>query len=800
MTGMSRKSNSSSSALAAAQGMTANTTITSGKKARSHVSLANLANDIASAATAASRKAEKDEEEEQHEAVGGGNAMKRTTSKRGAERSQARVKEKEKERAVPTPMAEAEDDGEGWISANSSRAASPDALTKDSPINSPESYKVLEIGKKNRRKAKNGAGSGFPALTFEKQEVARIPTPEIEWREEDDGILGSTPKQGSAGMESHARRAPALAVEGGLSKVVKSERDLQTLLAPREPEREGQQDDEGHLTPLVEKANPLSPAVVAKRALPLSDPAQSSAVPEAKRRDDPPTPTVRSPVRTTAHPPSPQGRDQLPQPPRPQNTKPRLPNLRKASSSTIRSLTSIAGAPATTRASPLTSGIRRSTAPLEPRLDTKTEGLGEILEQNISPTNHMLETPSISVAGDGDRTPGATEVPFPAGADKQGSGIASRRRHGRTISGTSVATFTTQEAEDLARRLRKVSGTDLQAQGRGQAGDAGYFDSYSGARASLRRSASSATAGGLTPLSPNAPTLGGGAFGTLKRASGYFGSITRLASLAGLTSADSSGTSPPSPVNTMRAQRMSPSLSTASPAQAALLQQTSTGGHPPGSQRAGTRGRQTSAPVTSGTGTPGHRHAPAPQQPYRQPPLVSKFINVNHAADGSHALFARQMAAQHRRQQTSSTADVSLSGTGRTASSSRATKKMMTQRDAPYPYTEHADEQQYAGGPPTPGGRSNASSDDEDAARGGHGKYASQVNLRKSLSSGQTTPSSLNPGVTRWIVALVKEAERIDKDFSSQCRWRDDLNASIARVLQKRESEDAAEQRRPEKQ
>ena len=726
--GMTRKNNASSSGLAGF----------SGKKEakRSHASLANLANEIAAA----------------YEADPAPQGMERSSSRGGIipdTKQKGRANRETLHQLNPAAATAEDDDGEGWISANSSAAVTPEAGT--SPM-SPESFKPLEIGKKNRRgKSAAASKNAIPALTFEKQEVVvqRYEPP----MEEGEGLgggggaagLGTTPKQTSS------LHAPS--TMGGLSKTSRSQSNLTRL-----SEAAMSASDGGDITPSAEgdDSGPPTPRLPPDEAAAARKETNAPTSQQLQQIAESLSPTLPSTQREAQDRPS-----DLPQPPL-ANVKPRLANLRKASSSTIRSLTSMNGV-----RPPLTAGMRKSTAPLQPSLDTKTTGFGEILEQNLSPTESVTGQ---SFGGAGSRN----NISLPS--TTAGSNTAGKPKRDRTISGHSsksnAGTLTAQEAEDLARRLRSVSGTDLH----GLDGGGGY-----GARAALRRSASSTQGYSLSGGGPGSPRIehasgssGSGAFGTLKRASGYFGSIGRLTGLTGLTGGNSSGNlsnSPPSPI--LGGQQ------TISPAQANLINSSPAlrGTNGPASSSSRTKGKQVSISVPT---------LQQQQQQYRPPPLISKFIEPN---TGSQMLFAKQPPQQQQTQSGISSLDSRSRGTV-----SRARQKMLTQRDAPFPVSQQAQQQQdfYSQQQLTPG-----RSSDEDPS-----SSASQLNLRairagSGAQSGQNTP--LAQGVHRWLQALAKEMQRIDMDHSSNSRWRDEMNASIARTLVKLEKQEEEERKEMEK-
>lgn len=405
--------------------------------------------------------------------------------------------------------------------------------------------------------------------------------------------------------------------------------------------------------------------------------------------------------------------------PQPTGQNQRPSTMRKSSTSTIRSLASVGG----TR--PLSSSIRRQTlAPLQPRLDTSVEGFGQLKHVGLTPKENDTAFP-------------AAEASNPR---------AHRRQHSGASLGTGMSkagTLSPQEADELAKRLRTVSGSDIPANNEPD------FGQYP-VRGTLRRSASTAQGATLASLQkygiaspkgeqPPSSVAGGGAFGTLKRASGYFGSMTRLTSLGstlGLTSLDK-GSQVPSP--TSPANRRTPSSA--------------------GSRSAA---QSSTSPMQRLQGAYGLRGARSSTVQVRQP-LISKFIDPSESYQPFPKASASPTTSQSR------PPGLTRGGT------SRARQKLLTQRDYPDEYSMPQE------------GSSSVISDED--------PMASQVNLRKNLSSknlsGTATP--LQPGVQRWLVALSKEAERIDRDHETFARFHDTMQASFARILERRAVEEQEE-------
>jgi len=351
-----------------------------------------------------------------------------------------------------------------------------------------------------------------------------------------------------------------------------------------------------------------------------------------------------------------------------------------------------------------------------------------------------------------------------------------RDRKGSGESGK-AGTLTSEEAASLAKRLRTVSGGDLRFS------EASAASTLASRRNGLNRSASSASTTSLSALlaGTGGDDRQGGVTGTLKRASGYFGSIGRLASLAGFTSAGTDGTSGgTSPTRTLSGGKVSPGI----PAPGSSGNSAALPGSSPSTISRGRRGLPSFTQQQQATG---QRSFASSSATSAAPPLISKFIDPN----DTYVPFPK---AKHPR-----SADDSSSSLR--ASESRARQKMMTQRDLP----DSGDEASPRLGNTTRN-NSNAefrsSASEDDFSRNGS---ASQLNLR----SGSSTPGSatsggtkLAPGVQRWIIALVKEAERIDKEYETTVRCHKSiLKDSYERVLKRkieREQEEEESLRREE--
>lgn len=647
-------------------------------KSKSHLALTHVASELAGLA--------------QIQDVAPG--MTRTSSKSKERKAKSQHARDETEAVADTDMAQhqhqaSEADGDeneaGWVSATSSAAATP--LAGTSPI-SPESYKALEFGKKARRK-KNAAGSI-------QQQVQPLDFPKYDQRQslqrtatEDEDTMGTTPRQRESALSLGAPKN--LASSSNLSQLASLSTNATTST-----------DDT-----LVSK---------------------ESATTQQTLNDDESRPST-----TTA----PLSKDQLENiPSRPEPVS-RPSTMRKTSTSTIRSLASIGG----TR--PLSASIRRQTmTPLQPRLDTSVEGLGELKHVGLTPKQNDVAFPSEAAA---------TTAQSRARHRRQHSGGSL----GHAPSSSKAGTLSPKEAEELAKRLRTVSGSDIPPAPPSASSGEPDFGQYP-VRGTLRRSASTAQGTTLASLqkygisSPKNeyPSSGGGALGTLKRASGYFGSISRLTSLGstlGLTSLDSSSKDGHVPSPTSPAARRTPSSGGSLQAQ-----------------------QSSTSPMQRLQGAYGLRGSRNTQSPQVRQPLISKFIDPSE----SYQPFPKASASPTTiNSQSSKQQHPGLQRGG----TSRARQKLLTQRDYPDDFGTQSQDGSLAGS----GGMSAISDEDP---------MASQVNLRKNLSSknlsGTTTP--LQPGVQRWLVALSKEAERIDRDHETFFRFHDTMQASFARILERR--------------
>ncbi|CAD6572110.1 MAG: hypothetical protein CYPHOPRED_004716 [Cyphobasidiales sp. Tagirdzhanova-0007] len=689
------------------KGGSGNTGLSKKEKSKSQASLANLVGEMNNHPDLQSRSHSGSATLEV--GMGGGNNGRVQRSK-----SREATTSRNREASVDPDDADA-----GWVSAASSKAGTPE--NGNSPGTSPHSFRPLEFGKQSRRRKAHD----------EQAEEGQIRT--SPYASCVGSLRGATPKQ-----ESALRL-------GAPSGILQQQMQLESPTKIR--------GDNEAITPTQEKEAPLAVSTSvgaqeqqqgqsqqhqqpAARTSPLGVPASS---PKRLPPLDPARQSEHSILNTQALP------SQIPQAPSAAKDRPLAP--RKASTSTIRSITSMSGC------LPLSPSLRRHSGALQPRLDTQVEGFGTIVEQGRS-----LRISPEQIRSSSDTFP-------PAKGREAASAALGHQRHSSATQNR-IGTLTSAEAQDLAKRLRTVSGTDLKS-----------LDHHGATgKSALNRSASTAT----TPLSAPSPEPGhagsssggggGGMTNTLKRASGYFGSIGRLASLAGFTSANagSTGNTPSTPSLSER-KRLSPRLPILGSAAQQVLPSTS--------------------PSQKSVGFASLRKGQGSQQQVHRQPLISKFIEPS---DG-YIPFPKAAATPSSRED-GQTEVPKASHQRSTTAGSRARQKMMTQRDYPDSDTELMNNRPgtKASDPTMPGGYRSSASDEELATS------ASQVNLRsgiKSVHASASTQNRLAPGVQRWITALVKEAERIDKDHETAMRFNNSVQASMARVLDKKAAREEEERK-----
>jgi len=645
------------------------------------------------------------------------------------DRPKAADRTKSRDRVIVSPnnddiLQTAEEDGQdadadaGWVSAASSKTGSPipspDALDRRgsssnaAPVaESPSSYQPLEFAKKPRRRI-------IQKDTFA-EPLNLDPPASAGMQRQSSNRLSDIPSESTTPTR-----------ESALSQANPSRVNL-TQIA----------DDYGDsgITPVQEKGEEeVQPQPPTPTTLVNDSPATMLKSPERL----PPNTVLSPPTPASAERPAPQ-RAFTAAPPAVAKPCSRPYAQRKSSTSTIRSLAS------NRTHAPLSPAMRKATGPLQPRLDTQG-GIGGTM---------VVEFPS-STKGKGKER-------------EQPDGSTEGDTRPRKVSGESskAGTLTSEEAANLAKRLRTVSGGDLRASEGSAAG------TLANRRSGLNRSASSASTTSLSALlAGTGEDRQGGVTGTLKRASGYFGSIGRLASLAGLTSTASDGNAgSTSPTRTLSAGKISPGI----PAPGSSGNSTGLPGSTPATL-VGARGRRGLPSFTQQQQQAGQRGSTLSSATSSAPPLISKFIDPN----DTYVPFPK---AKHP-----GTADDSTSNlrTVAAASESRARQKMMTQRDLP-----DSGDEATTRSDPTTRNNSNAefrsSASEDDFSRNGS---ASQLNLRSGSSTpGSTTSGStkLAPGVQRWIVALVKEAERIDKEYETTVRCHKSiLKDSYERVLKRK--------------
>lgn len=687
---------------------------TSSARAKSSQSLANLAQELVAAANdssnASSSKMERNRSRESNKQHHSSQHLQRT-------KSSTLTTMVEPSSPAATTGTTAQDAEAGWISAASSSAPTPEQGNSPegtthlppAPSASPSSYQPLEFKKKDRKKRPIVQNQFVvnPDIT-----VNDGAAHDYRNNRPLETIQGSAPPSNDTSAVGTPRQESALSLAAP-----------KALLSPTS-------EQEDAITPIAEKQLPLevkSQPQLAEPAEPTKPDNQQVVPPaeEAQKTGDNDVPVA--------------GPSRLDRPAR----------QRKSSTSTMKSRASAAGA-----VMPLVNtGLWRQTAtPLQPRLDTSAP-VGVVTEINSNSFSQPGVLASTIVASPAAIVPPTTASSAP-GHKRSVSSASVRETNQTQRSSTGRAgTLTSTEANDLAQRLRTVSGTDLHA------------SVQKLRRGPLIRSASSASTATLTGTQDQTASQSGSVASTLKRASGYFGSISRLATLAGFTTSTSSrqssgsATSPRdlrfgSPTNPLTA------LST-SPGQISRHQQ---------------------------LGSSSSRS----QRPPR-PALISKFIDPDDAPQQREAmrpLPRAESSAALSQQQTSGG-----SGAGKEhRSTSRAGKKMMTQRDAPY----YADADDDLFGENGQGQDYRSSASEEDFAQMHNRTPRSSASTPSFTSTQARSGGSRQPGVQRWIFTLVKEAERIDRDHESAARFGNTVQLSFARILEKRyqvEEEEKREER-----
>ena len=597
------------------------------------------------------------------------------------------------------------DDAEaGWISATSSKAGTPEM--QNSPGTSPSSFQPLEFGKKvRRRKDLDHTAEGVE--TFSQVPIL-------------DAALAATPKQGSSlphrvppeflqQQQQEQLSVPKKACQEDGAKTPTKENQEAHLQAPyAPPEKELQQ-----IQPTSPFEKSPSPHLTTSANAPLD--ANVPPVISANRLDSSRTVPRQQAIGSTSRPQA----------------------LREPSTSTLRTITSMSAR------LPISPSLRKQAVPLQPRLDTQVEGYGTIVEQgtgqSLSPEQLRQSSMSFpSVKG--------KETQFNTlGHQRQMSAVSMSRTDNLKSPSTRTGTLTSAEAQDLAKRLRTVSGSDVRSiEALGITGKKG-----------LNRSTSTASTNSLLVLAEadhaGSSSGGRGVSGTLKRASGYFGSISRLASLAGFTNAGSGGSGHTSPIlPASDNKRFSPGVATSgSIAQHSLLSTSPT--------------QKMVGFARSGKGIASINH--------RQP-LISKFIDpdegstLQSGASTSHASQYINPVTSRQRQQA--------------PLSNQAKPKTKTRVEG----LEDNEHGRHSSDTITlPAEQTSFTEEDDVATTKNLGSHIAYVSKQEQLA----------PGVQRWITALVKEAERIDKDHETAMRFNNSLQASMARVLERKAANDDKE-------
>ncbi|GAA6048351.1 hypothetical protein JCM3770_000963 [Rhodotorula araucariae] len=325
--------------------------------------------------------------------------------------------------------------------------------------------------------------------------------------------------------------------------------------------------------------------------------------------------------------------------------------------------------------------------------------------------------------------------PDSGGSDAPGQRVTSERPSGRHQRGQSTGSMRSlREASDgttgPARRAQALGPADAQR--------LRVSEPHGGALAKLGTIAAAQASRAPTPLSTSAGTSGGALTHAKRSASGYF------IALRGFT-----GLPPSTPP-------LSPSAGT-SAAQRPIL-----GGAPSASSSYGRTSRA--------------RSSPSP----RQPPLIVKFVEPASPAPPPSVPTTpaptpspapqRPLSAQHR---TASSASL--------GPMSRTQQKALLARDAP-----HAAGPSSALAPPAPG---------PGVPAGLTPAQQQFLLLQQQRASASTGGSSAAPspapaaaaavanGMQKWAFGLVREAERIERQYRAVEKWRDPLGESLERVL-----------------
>lgn len=190
---------------------------------------------------------------------------------------------------------------------------------------------------------------------------------------------------------------------------------------------------------------------------------------------------------------------------------------------------------------------------------------------------------------------------------------------------------------------------------------------------------------------------------------------------------------------------------------------------------------------------------PRPSPSPRQPPLVVKFVEPPQPSGAA----PPERPASVQRATSPAALRGNLSAQHRSASSaslgpmSRTQQKALLARDAP----------QYAGGeaaggalvpPAAPGGltpaqqqflalqqqrAAAAAASGPAAGAGGTGNSSSGSGPPSSAASPAPGAQAVNQGMQKWAFGLVREAERIERQYRAVEKWRDPLGESLERVL-----------------
>ncbi|GAA5883937.1 hypothetical protein JCM16303_004710 [Sporobolomyces ruberrimus] len=490
-------------------------------------------------------------------------------------------------------------------------------------------------------------------------------------------------------------------------------------------------------------------------------PSHSNKVtPEEGRSPAGPTPTTlqkeeQEQVKRNPSSPQPNSSSSSSQLPRPSRTHP----TRKSSNASIMSLAS------TRSAAP--SLISRMAPP--PHFRRSASGIAPTVSREAIVRGEMATPSPEPISEDGQPTKDSSK------SRRNGTRSATFSTHERTSSQTSNRSLRAPPVtESPSRRSNTYAGAELQRSRTSDSSGGG-----GGALAALGQIHQAATARTPSITSPGGVSEGSRTPGALthakRSASGYFSSALR-----GLTSLPSALTPP-----------LSPSAGSSS---YTGVGSSSGGKHPiPGSSGISQQGGGAGTSGSYGRSGGRLRSSPSPQQP----PLIVKFVEQPSLPPPPPS------NAPNQDPSTTSTSPrqsrpTSLSQAHRNASSaslamSRTQQKALLARDAPYSSNSTAPSSSSQGLPPSNGGGGLAPPPSPIPTSQSHPYLPSHP--PSSSSSPSPAPSSSSGagagvngqgnGMQRWAFGLIKEAERIERQWRCIEKWRDPVGESLERVLHK---------------